>query len=344
MNAADEKINFDFLVVGKLDMYEDLISVIVPVYGVEKYLQKCIDSICGQTYRNLQIVLVDDGSPDDCGAICENAKKLDKRVTVIHKQNGGVSDARNFGIDVAKGKYITFIDGDDYISSDFIEYLYRLIKTNNAEISIAGFVKTKKRDDKSRINNPSTECFSQREALREMLYARKFSMSPWGKLYLTEFYSNIRYPYGKIAGEDILTTYKVFNKACKIIYGNQICYYYLRRSGSILNSSSSKKIFDMIDGLEQLKRELPMKKYRLDKAYASQMIECIASILEHKPNLRELKEWGVWEKFKKNRRVVLSDSDASKRVRAYALLSYLGLPVLSQIISSYYIYKWSKNE
>ena len=115
---------------------EELISVVVPVYNVEKYIDKCINSIINQTYKNLEIILVDDGSPDNCGNICDEYAKKDNRIIVIHKENGGLSDARNTGIEVSKGKYITFIDSDDYISDNYVSFLYNLIIEYKADISI----------------------------------------------------------------------------------------------------------------------------------------------------------------------------------------------------------------
>ncbi|MBR1540013.1 MAG: glycosyltransferase [Clostridia bacterium] len=117
-------------------MEEELISIIVPVYKVEKYLDKCINSIVSQTYKNLEVILVDDGSPDSCGKMCDEWTQKDTRIKVIHKENGGLSDARNFGLDCAKGKYIQFVDSDDYIEKDMIEFLYKNLKENNADISI----------------------------------------------------------------------------------------------------------------------------------------------------------------------------------------------------------------
>ena len=112
---------------------EDLISIVIPVYKVEKYLEKCVESVINQTYKNLEILLVNDGSPDNCPKICDEYAQKDNRIKVIHKENGGLSDARNAGIDVATGKYITFIDSDDYISNDYVEYMYNLLKQNNTK-------------------------------------------------------------------------------------------------------------------------------------------------------------------------------------------------------------------
>lgn len=325
-------------------MNEDLISVVIPVFNVEKYLQKCIDTVCNQTYQNTQIIMVDDGSTDRCGLICDEAASKDKRITVIHKTNGGLSDARNYGIDIARGKYITFIDSDDYISEDYLEYLYTLIKKYDAEISICGHIKTKNEKESARQSEPNEECLSKEKALEEMLYARKFSTSACGKLYLTAFFSDVRYPFGKFS-EDMFTTYKVLNKAHRIVYGSQICYYYLRRNGSILVSQFSKKHMDVLEGLDQLQKDIPLEQYGLEKAYSSQVIECIAAMLERKPDPQVIQELGIWDLVKKNRKNVLTDSKTSNRVKGYAIISYLGLSFSITAINTYYNRKWKgKND
>ena len=113
-----------------------LITIIIPVYKVEDYLDKCVESVVNQTYKNLEIILVDDGSPDNCPKMCDDWAKKDKRIKVIHKENGGLSDARNKGIDIAKGEFITFIDSDDYVENNYVEFLYNLVRENHAEISM----------------------------------------------------------------------------------------------------------------------------------------------------------------------------------------------------------------
>lgn len=322
-------------------MSEDLISIVIPVFNVEKYLDKCIDTVCNQSYQNIQIILVDDGSTDNCGSICDKAARKDKRITVLHKTNGGLSDARNCGIDIANGKYITFIDSDDYISKDYVDYLYNLIKKYDAKISICGHVKTKSETENARQSNPTEECFGKEKALEEMLYARKFSTSAWGKLYLTELFEDVRYPLGKFS-EDMFTTYKVIAKADRIVYGSQICYYYLRRNGSILVSQFSEKHMDVLDGLNQLKKDIPLEQYGLEKAYSSQMVECIAAMLERKPESQVLRKLGIWNLLKRNRKNVLTDSKTSKRVKGYAMLSYFGLYFSITVINAYYNRKWKE--
>ena len=151
---------------------QDLISIVVPIYNVEKYLEKCINSIIIQTYKNIEIILVNDGSTDSSGKICDIYLKKDKRIKVIHKKNGGLSDARNVGIENAKGKYIAFIDSDDFIDSDFIEILYNLIIEYNADVSCCKcnviYKKNKKQQVEEKIN-----IFTNYEAINEMLYQGK---------------------------------------------------------------------------------------------------------------------------------------------------------------------------
>ncbi|EHZ61025.1 glycosyl transferase 2 family protein [Streptococcus pneumoniae GA47210] len=127
---------------------EDLISIVVPVYNVEKYLKKSIESILNQTYQNIEILLVDDGSTDSSGKICESFSKVDPRIRVFHKENGGLSDARNFGIEQMKGQYVAFIDSDDYISKDYVWKLYSSIKNNDSEVSICSFLLVDEKGEK----------------------------------------------------------------------------------------------------------------------------------------------------------------------------------------------------
>ena len=318
-----------------------MISVIVPVYNVEKYIRRCIESILIQEYRNFELILVDDGSTDSSGDICEEYAKDNNRITVIHQENKGLSGARNTGISNAKGEWVVFIDSDDYISEDYLEYLYSLIKKYNAEISICGHIKTKNEKENSRQLDPYEECLSKEKALEEMLYAKKFSTSAWGKLYLTAFFSDVRYPFGRFS-EDMFTTYKVINKAHKIVYGSQICYYYLRRNGSILVSQFSEKHMDVLEGLAQLQKDIPLKQYGLEKAYSSQVIECVAAMLERKPDPQVIRKLGIWNLVKKNRKNVLTDSKTSNRVKGYAIVTYLGLRFSINVINAYYNRKWKE--
>lgn len=226
---------------------EELISIVVPVYNVEPYLRKCIESIIQQTYKNIEILLIDDGSKDNSGKICDDFAKEDARIKVIHKKNGGLSDARNVGIDNAKGEYITFIDSDDYISSGYIKYLYNLLVAYNADISICEFeyiTESGKRLNHVQDNN-NISLFDKRNALYELLDSKLFSNSAWAKLYKTSLFDNIRYPVGKLY-EDVDTTYRVFMRSNKIVFGAQIHYYYLYRIGAISKQKFTEQRMDAI--------------------------------------------------------------------------------------------------
>ncbi len=171
---------------------KDLITVVVPVYKVEKYIDRCVTSIINQTYKNLQIILVDDGSPDNCGKICDEYAKKDNRIEVIHKENGGLSDARNAGINIAKGKYIAFVDSDDYVANDYIEYMYKILKKENAKISICELQivwkntkieeKTNLQENKEieknrKIKENEVQKLTSKQALENLLYSQGIDVS-----------------------------------------------------------------------------------------------------------------------------------------------------------------------
>ncbi len=233
-------------------MDNDLISVVIPIYKVEKYLNKCINSVICQTYTNIEIILVDDGSPDNCGIICDDFAKTDKRIKVIHKENGGLSDARNVGIENATGKYITFIDSDDYVELDYIEYLYKLIKKYKTKLSVCSFNILLENGKKIDSGKKYKEKLLNREiSIKRMLNEEGFTVSAWAKLYSADLFDDIRYPVGKLC-EDNGTTYKLFDKVDKIAYGNNSKYYYLKRKGSIMLSQFNIKKMDMIELTDEM--------------------------------------------------------------------------------------------
>ncbi|MCQ2102485.1 MAG: glycosyltransferase [Fibrobacter sp.] len=212
-----------------------LISVIVPIYKVEPYLRRCLDSIVNQTYTNLEIILVDDGSPDGCPAICDEYAAKDNRIVVIHKENGGLSDARNAGLDICKGEYISFVDSDDWIEKNYIEHLLTLIKNEHADIAIAnhqlictnGFI-----EYKGVFNN---KIFHHSKFMKELIINAPIQfIVAWGKLYKREIFNDVRFPIKKIH-EDQYTSYRLFYNAHKIVTTKKILYNYLKRPDSIMS-------------------------------------------------------------------------------------------------------------
>lgn len=224
-------------------MKNDLISIIIPVYKVEKYLEKCIESVLKQTYTNLQIILVDDGSPDNCGKICDEYAKKDSRIEVIHKANGGLSDARNVGISKAKGRYIGFVDSDDYIKEDMYEILLNLIKKYDADVSICNLYDVIDENECIRNKENGIREYSRLDILKEVLLDKNIQSYAWNKLYEKELFDEIKYPIRK-KYEDIGTTFYVFEKCNKIVVTSEPEYYYLKRSDSLVNNVTESTVLD----------------------------------------------------------------------------------------------------
>ena len=206
----------------------ELISVIVPVYKVENYLERCVCSVRKQTYGMLEIILVDDGSPDQCGAMCDAYQKEDSRIRVIHKKNGGLSDARNTGIDAARGKFVVFVDSDDWIDRDMIELLWKIQKANQADIVECSYRNIyKDRVEEETTCSAAVVVGDSITALEGMLDWRYFKPVAWNKLYRREVLSDVRYPKGKLH-EDEFTTYKYFYNAKILAYVDVSKYNYDR--------------------------------------------------------------------------------------------------------------------
>lgn len=233
-------------------MENQLISIIVPIYNVEKYLKECIESIINQTYKNIEIILVDDGSPDNCGIICDEYSQKDKRIIVIHKENGGLSDARNKGIDIAKGDYLTFIDSDDFVNIDYIEKLYNSIKLNNTKLAQCGISKVNENNEIiERLNYDENYIKTSHEILNE-LYGKHLieNVVVWNKMYAKELFENIRFPVGKIH-EDEFTTYKIFYSVDRISLLSDCLYNYRQTNESIIGKKFNKKRLNLLEALEE---------------------------------------------------------------------------------------------
>ena len=227
-------------------MTTPLISVIVPVYRVEKYLERCVESILSQTYENLEVILVDDGSPDRCPAICDSYAQKDARVKVIHQENKGLSGARNAGIELAAGEYLAFVDSDDYVSLHFIEALYQLLQETGCAIGQCRFTYVKGEALPEEGN--SAFCIYRGESLMEQLYGPEekatYFVVAWNKLYRAGLFkeTGIRYPEGRIH-EDEATTYQLFHAARKLAFLDKAMYgYYTENGGSITSVFSAKRL------------------------------------------------------------------------------------------------------
>ena len=247
-------------------MDKDLISVIVPVYNVEPYLNRCIESIVSQTYNNIEIILVDDGATDNSGIMCNEWQTKDERIKVIHKANGGLSDARNIGIKNASGKYITCIDSDDSVDLDMIEYLYYLLKKYNCRMSLCSHrILFEKSNKVMSLGNGKEEVLNADECIKKMCYQDSVDTSAWGKLYEKDIFDDIEYPVGKLF-EDIGTTYKTFIKSGNVACGYKDKYTYYVRANSIVTGSFNIKKLDLLEMTDSMARDVVRLFPSLDRA------------------------------------------------------------------------------
>lgn len=309
-----------------------LISVIVPIYNVERYLPKCVDSILRQTYQNLEIWLVDDGSPDNCGQICDEYATKDSRIKVIHKENGGLSDARNVAIDQAAGEWITFVDSDDYIADEYVDTLYNLVRKYDCEVSVAKHITFYDGEDPKRCDRHLIEkIMNSIDAVEQMFYQEDFDTSAWAKLYHKRlFEKGIRYPKGLVY-EDLPTTYLLMLESKGVAFTNKVIYYYLLRMSSIEGAYSPKKIQSglaitaLMDAHDDLLKPL-------EKAYRCRKLCLFYHLIIPTPKEAEGRDAMV-NYIKKNRWKVLIDRRARKQARVAILLSYLGFDMVKFIFS-----------
>ena len=220
----------------------DLISVIVPIYKVEAYLDDCVRSIVAQTYPNLEIILVDDGSPDRCGEMCDAWAAKDSRIKVIHKPNGGLSDARNAGLQIAAGDYIAFVDSDDWIEPQMYEKMLAAMKAEQAEIC-ACRIRSCYPDHCVEWGCPEYRATEPEQTLAMLYNDTAYPVSAWNKLYRRELWETLRFPVGKIC-EDAFTTYLLVHKAKHIVQLPEAFYNYRIRPESIMTSRFSIKRMD----------------------------------------------------------------------------------------------------
>lgn len=316
-------------------MINSLISIIVPCYNVEEYLHKCVESLTAQTYKNIEIILVDDGSPDSSGAICDEYARKDKRIKVIHKENGGLSDARNVAIDIAVGEYITFVDSDDYVALDYVETLYRLVEKYQCKIGVAWLRAFHEGCEIDTKQPPYIEkVFDRMEGIEKMFYQELFDTAAWCKIYHRSLFdTGIRYPFGLIY-EDLPTTYLLFLQSDKIAFCNRIVYNYLLRTSSIEGQpfkanklESALKILEMIQGhIRELKP--------IEKAVRCRLLSfCLHILLEMPADYPDKRKQVLVDYVKANRWRVLTDAKARKKARIGTLISYLGLNTARRILN-----------
>lgn len=309
-----------------------LISVIVPIYKVERFLSQCIDSIIKQTYKNLEIILVNDGSPDKCGEICEDYAQKDNRIQVIHKKNGGLSDARNAALDIAKGEYITFIDSDDYITNDYIEYLWHILSNNNADISAVvhkSFI-----DGETPITTTTSrkvEVLSTNEYLSKIFYQSDVNTGAQTKLFKKELFNDIRFPKGFIY-EDLLTIYRLITQSTTIVISNYMGYLYRERNESIMGSPFSElKYISAIKVINQLTNDKKQYPKKIQKAIDARITGFLFNIFLQIPIQESEKKRVITTEINKRRLSVIFNYKTRIKDKIACLISFISYSLLYKL-------------
>lgn len=313
-------------------MIDKPISIIIPVYNVEMYLDRCIESVINQTYRNLQIILVDDGSTDTSGRLCDSYADDDNRIRVIHKDNGGLSDARNVGIDVATGNYIMFVDSDDWIREDCVEILAKALQYSKKKISVCEYLKT----NKWKISEVSKEIdvvdfveeWTIEEAYRHLFLYKKIDNSACAKLYERSLFREIRFPVGKLY-EDQFTIYKLFHVAQGIVYVDQKMYFYYNRPGSIQNENFTLRKMDELEAAKGCVNFIMDYYPQLSEEVNCRLVSSCFHILFA---INDKKRWEqqvsqLQQIIRKNRIRMIFGKNVSKKVRFGCLSTCFGFGV-----------------
>lgn len=269
---------------------DELISVIVPVYNVEQYIARCIESILKQTYTNFELILVDDGSPDQAGKICDEYAAMDKRITVIHQKNKGLSAARNAGLSIMRGQYVTFIDSDDFVHERYLTVLHQLIKRYGVGVSQVAF-ECGEADAFSKSDGKTEEILFRDSTL---FGDRRVKITAWAKLYNASLFLNLRFPEGKI-NEDEFVTYKTIAYGEGIVVSSEKLYYYYSRSSSIMHT---KKTVVCLDFQDAYRERVQFFKQRNDfvatdmsyKEYAIRLMLVISSCMSDPSNKNDKRQ------------------------------------------------------
>lgn len=325
--------------------YLPLISVIIPVYNTAKILERCVKSVQKQIYPNLEIILVDDGSTDMSGKFCDVFTKQDPRIKVIHQTNQGLSAARNSGLKIATGKWVTFVDSDDTIRRDMIDLLHRICFTNKLKMSICGF--TEVYDDKESLGTKQPESeriLTTAECLKSMLCEEGFSMSAWGKLYARELFDLVEFPVGRLY-EDVGTTYKLVLECPEIGVSSAKGYNYYQNPNSITKREFNLHKLDLIDLTDQMcddllqwgKTQPPAIQQELDYLTKKRRMHARFSILRQlvmldkskQPDQESLRytEQNMVKYLRKHKDYILKNPLASRRDKLALRSLQLGLPV-----------------
>ena len=319
---------------------EPLISVIVPVYNVENYLDQCMESIVGQTYPHLEILMVDDGSTDNSGALCDQWAERDQRIRVIHQENGGLSAARNTALDAMSGELVIMVDSDDVLHPDAVSILLQAIQAHHADVAIGSFVVFDGMDANwPTITSENTvRHYDSQAALKAIYYQDKLTNSSCWRLFKASLFDDVRYPVGKYY-EDLAIVYPLYKKCSLVVGIDDAVYGYRQRNDSILGRFSLKRA-DVLDICEQLERQVQTEDVELLHAVRSRLLSAYFNILllsyqDKEQDFKELQD-RCWKGIKRLRHNCLIDSNVRPKNKAGIIASYLGRTFLCDILGKRY--------
>ena len=310
------------------------VSIIIPVYNVEKYLPRCIQSVLKQTYHNLEIILVDDGAKDCSGKLCDEYAKKDERIIVVHKENGGLSSARNAGIEVSTGDLFFFLDSDDYISYNCIEKMVLLLSETDSDIAITQmkYIKESDNSEIEEIGKESKYILTSEQAIEESLYQKLYTCCAPAKLYKREVMGEIRFPLNRLS-EDLATCHLFLSNAKKVVYSSYYGYYYRQHESSIMHVFIPRRM-DALEWAIEIE-SFCKKNYPniLNAAYCRTFNVAIHLLLDL-PNSNEIHDrfiGEIWKEIERTRIKVLFNKKTRNREKVAALLSFLGEKSLKRI-------------
>lgn len=303
---------------------DDVISVIVPIYRVEEYLNQCIESIVNQTYSNLQVILVDDGSPDRCGEMCEDWARRDKRIKVLHKKNGGLSDARNAGLAIATGRFVAFVDSDDWVEPQMYETMLSILVNENADLVACGIVDTY--PDKDIVHSYAYAAGGPEKFLKMIYQDTTFPVSACNKLYKKNLWDDFKFPVGKLC-EDAFTTYLLLDHASKIVQIPDGLYHYRIRESSIMTSEFKPARMDEEEAwrrnYQYMQTHHPeLAKYAYD--FYLQKVNVLIHTIPFQQRMKYSKEYNcLYDILRKNLKHVLFQSSLGWKYRIHFFIDLL---------------------
>ena len=316
----------------------ELISIIVPVYNVEQYLEKCVDSIINQKYKNLEIILVDDGATDSSGKLCDELAKIDNRIKVYHKENGGLSDARNYGVERATGDYIGFVDSDDYIDSEMYEELYEAIKKENVDVVECNLKIIYPDRVELFTEQKYYNVYTKQEYLEEYLKIEKIFGSACVRLIKSDIAKKLKFPVGKLY-EDTYYAYDLIEKVDRYVIMNNPYYNYLMRENSITNTKFNPRIFDLIEIVEKFRKTTYENYPGLKEAADCRKMYAYFSVLNSillEENYRDNEYYSeILSYFKRNYISLLKNKYINRNRKLSVILIKLNIDLYRKVLMKY---------